>query len=573
MSSNVKRFILLGDSGAGKSSFVNIFYNYCYGTRNPDDVFGEDQQSVQLAIPCKNWLDRIQDNEKSSERDINDQTRSQTMDCTSYKLRFDSVTIELIDTPGFNDSDGVCNDETALRQIEQILQNIPFLSGIIVVANGSTARLGTSFLHFMRLLHEVCPNSVMQNMCAVLTNCDDISCTLSLQILHTELKVNETTTFYLQNSLFHWDRAIRTSKIIRNLRRDFEDAMITLKKLFLTLVRFDNVSTDAFRVGELKRRRIQKCIVTSIQKIINLLKVNRLQRVVADGLSGAKTTMAANTNWEKQETITAFKWMEVEPSRPRQRSLSNNGSSSSSTFHTENSAKTSLPGERDTTRFCVSENMECDTLPTKIKYDERDSLSYSRNSTRDTMPTVHSHAYSGMRGKSSLASVESTAHQPMRSLESHNSARESNYYSHLKPSSKSSAAQYDDNDHQHQAEPRCPRKYQRQDLKLQVTLHDNEAKSHHETARHQAKFLQDKAIQFSNKHQELVSSMNSLLDELEDNVRDMREINPDIDLVERNKDFIQELRDEINLGGNEPKMIAFFDEIVRIVSKPKARLC
>jgi hypothetical protein len=164
----------------------------------------------------------------------------------------------------------------------------------------------------MRLLHEVCPNSVMQNMCAVLTNCDDISCTLSLEILRTELKVNETTTLYLQNSLFHWDRTTRASKIIRNLIRDFEDAMITLDKLVLTLARFGNISTDAFRVGELKRRRIQKCIVTLIQKIIDLLKVNRLQRVVADGLSGAKTTMAANTKWEKQESITAFKWIEVE---------------------------------------------------------------------------------------------------------------------------------------------------------------------------------------------------------------------------------------------------------------------
>jgi hypothetical protein len=175
-----------------------------------------------------------------------------------------------------------------------------------------------------------------------------------------------------------------------------------------------------------------------------------------------------------------------------------------------------------------------------------------------------------MKNKSSLASVESTEHQPMRSLESHNGAHKNSYYSHLEPSSKHFTKQYDD-DHQHQVQHTVLREYRRQDLKLQVTLDDNEAKSHHETARHQAKLLRDEAIKFADKHKKLVDSMNTLLDELEGHVCDMRRINTDTDLLERNKELIQELRDEINLGGNEPTMIAFFDEVVRIVSIPAAK--
>jgi GTPase SAR1 family protein len=511
MSSNMNSFILLGESGAGKSSFINSFYNYCYGTRNPNNVFGEDQKGVLLAIPCKHWLDRVQGNEKSSERDINDQTKSQTMKCTSYKLRFDNLTIELIDTPGFNDSEGISKDDTVLHQIEQVLQSIPFLSGIIVVANGSVARLGTSFSYFMRLLHEVWPNSLMQNVCAVLTNCDDTSCSFSSQILHDDLKVNEATTFHLQNSLFHWNRTTRTTKSIRNLRRDFEDTTNILDKLVPTLARFNKVSTNVFRVGELKQRRIQECIVTSIEQIIDLLKVNRLQRVVAKGLSRAKTTMADNTNWKKSASITAFKWMEVESSLPS-----------------------------------------------------------SRHNSHDAMSSVHSNANSGIKKKVSFTSEESTEHLPIRSLERHNSADRSKLNSDFQPSLGNSTTQYDD-DYQHQTEPRVPQEYRRQDLKLQVTLHDNEAKSHHQTASHQAKLLRHKAIEFTSIHDELVDSMISLSNELEDNVRDMRKINADIDLLERNMDSIKELRDEINLGGDEPKMTAFFDKVVRILSKPATK--
>ena len=556
MSSNVKRFIVLGDSGAGKSSFVNAFYNYCYSTRDVDDVFGEDQNGIRLAIPCANWLDRVQGNEKSSERDINDQTKSQTMNCTVYKLRFDNLVIELMDTPGFNDVKGVSTDDAVLCQIEKMLRSIPFLSGIIIVANGSTARLGTSFAHFMRLLHEVWPNSLAKNICAVLTNCDETTCSFSSQILHADLKVNETTTFHLQNSLFRWDRTTRTSKVVRYLRRDFEDTVATLDQLALTLARFDNISTEAFKIGKFKQEQIQDCISTSIKQIIALLKVNRLQEVATEGLREAKTTMANNTNWTKSAKITAFKWMEVEPLQSLQSARSTNDSRS--ILHTDNRYETPSLVDSTTHRFHALEIAEHDESSAKMECDEGSSLQYSRNSLHKTMPIDHSHGSFDIKKKSDLSNVDSIEHRPMRLSENHNGADKSSYGSNF-------------DNYSSQTQFRPPRQYQRQDMKLQVTLHDNEAKSHHETARYQAKVLRKEAIKIANKREELLVTMESLIDELEDNVRGMRKINADIDLLERNKKLIEELRNEINLGGDEPKMIVFFNTIVQIVSKPTAR--
>jgi hypothetical protein len=598
MSLSVKRFILFGDSGAGKSSFVNTFYNYCYGTRNPDDVFNKDQKGVQLAIPCKHWLDRINGDETSSERDINDQTKSQTMKCTQYKLCFDNLTIELIDTPGFNDSDGTFKDDNSLHQIEEMLQAIPYLSGIIIIANGSVARLGTSFSHFMRLLHEVWPNNLMQNVCVVLTNCDDNGCSLSSQILHTDLKVTDKTTFYLQNTLFRWDRTARTSKIIRNLRRDFEDVVITLDKLVPVLSQFNDVSTNIFRVGAIRQSRIQECIVTSIEHIIDLLKVNRLQRIVADGLSGAKVTMTANKNWEKQASITAFKWMEVEPSRSH--STSNN----SSIFHPDDTyqapssyehdtaksrlsqdldyeaayseseydnydshfkSSSSSPDKMVTTEAHLAKNVKHNTSPTRVKHNEYNSNSYLQNNTSNVGPTACPRVSFNIN-EDNFASAESAEHQPMRSPESQSSGRKSNYYSNFRSSPKGATKEHDD-DHQHKRESRVPRGYQRQDVKLQVTLSDNEAKSYHEVARHQAEILRDKAVQFAREHDHIVDSTRSLLGTLKGDVHEMREINADVDLLERNMTLIGELRNEIKLGGDEPTMIDFYTKVVRILSK------
>lgn len=204
----VKRFIVLGDAGAGKSAFINAMFNYCYGTRIAEKVFKSEKQSaVKLAIPCKGWTDLVTSSDPSSERDINDQTKSQTMTSNTYSLELNKhVTFELIDTPGFNDTEGISSDESNLEQIEKALRAVPYLNGIIIVANGAMVRLGTYFQHFLCLLHEVCPNSLMNNVCVVLTNCNELSCNLDSAILRQLLNVHDKTIFRIQNNLFRWNR-------------------------------------------------------------------------------------------------------------------------------------------------------------------------------------------------------------------------------------------------------------------------------------------------------------------------------------------------------------------------------
>ena len=546
MPPSVKRFILLGESGAGKSSFVNIFYNYCYGTRNVDDIFDEDQRKVRLAIPCKDWLDRVQYGEKSSERDINDQTKSQTIGCTSYMLHFNDITIELIDTPGFNDSDGVAQDDITLVEIEKALQKFSYLSGIIVVANGSRPRLGTSFQHFMRMLHQVWPNNLMQNMCAVLTNCDDTSCSLRSQALHADLKVSERAMFYLQNSLFRWDRRTRTSKAIRNLRRDFDDTIDVLEKLVPVLIQFNDVLTDVFKMSSVLQNRIQECIFASVQQMIELLQVNRSQRIVEEGLNGAKTTMAANTKWETEVTINAFKWMEVESASRRQPSNSN-GSYSRTDDVTEIS---SLHGY-DNTRSDVSNITDNGSsyLNNTSTNRDRDVESYSRYALDSGNPCTYD------------------ALQLNKPSNIHVSNQKTSYQSDFKKSPISDRdCHYPDNDHHQNS--RCPKKYQRQSVKLQITLDDNEARSHHVTARQQAERLQDRAVKITKQHNQLIDSMHLLLHTLQVNVHKIRSVNTDIDLLERNKLFIQELRDEIQVWADEPGIIECYHKVVSILSKP-----
>lgn len=597
MSSNVKRFILLGESGAGKSAFVNTFYNYCYGTRSLDAIFGEDQNKVQLAIPCKDWLDRIQADEKSSERDINDQSKSQTRICTSYTLRFDNVIIELIDTPGLNDSNGVIEDDIILTEIEKILKTISYLNGIIIIANGSVARLGTSFLHFMQTLHQIWPNNLMKNMCTILTNCDGTSCNLSSEVLCTKLKVDKAAIFYLQNSLFGWNRQIRTSKTIRNLRRDFEDAIDLLEKFLPFLIQFEQISTNTFKMSSMIQNDIQDCVATSIHQMVELLKVNRRQQVIAEGLNGARVTMAANTKWHTKANITAFKWMEVEPTSQRSFSSTKDSfichddsrmtlplhKSDNSQYHASNhaglqtndvpinlgvDAKVFSDYALDTKRPDLQGHTDVTAPSLRTVHDERASYSYQpQNSDARIMAIGHDRQNFATKDVDNSVNIGSERFVIEKPLDGHVDNRNSNRHFDPKLSLTQSRNRY--NEYNYSKPERKPqKKYQRQSMRLQITLDDNVARSRHETARQEAEWLQDKAVIFDKQHAQLIDSMCTLLDDLETNVHKIRELNTNIDLLEKNKLLLYELRDEIQVWADEPGVMECYDEVVRILSKP-----
>ncbi len=146
-----------------------------------------DRPQVKLAIPCANWMDCLDENYKNnnSERNINDQTESQTQVCTNYKiqLRKRNITLEIIDTPGFNDRNGINTDTKNLTMIEKKLKEVPFLNGIILIMNGSSPRLGVSFKNFLDMLHQVWPNDLLNNCVAILTNCDELSGNLKSSVL------------------------------------------------------------------------------------------------------------------------------------------------------------------------------------------------------------------------------------------------------------------------------------------------------------------------------------------------------------------------------------------------------
>jgi len=577
---NPKRFILLGDAGAGKSSFINFLYNQFYGAKEADAIFCDHPQ-VKLAIPCANWLDCLDQKYRNnhSERDINDQTQSQTQICTSYTFQTADAHLQIIDTPGFNDTNGTDVDEQNLASIERALKEVPFLSGIIMVVNGAVPRLGTSFKNFLHLLHQVWPNDLLNNCVAILTNCDELSVNLDPSVLHRDLNVDDSRIFHLQNSLFRWDRKNYSSKTIRRFQQDFEDNWETVIKLVRRLLRFDDVSTDAFQVGAIKILAIEKYIIKSVNDMIDLLQRYKEQQVAQDAIEAARHTMQSNTEWDKKQEINAIRWVEVprrrSPSPPQSKSkfirrffFSDQSKKSSlmspSKGHELHSSKSYDGSQEQRRSYSTSSFNQYDsgkhsspksTSPQKAnKY----SSAYDSHS-KDEQPTTTS-CSSKAGGSQSTPAAGGNYDKSNLSLSSSDNSRQRDSYS---ISSSSNSPNYP---YSHTNSSYGP-VYQQQQTKIQVTIPDNEARSHHDYAERQEFTLQERKQTLIHEQKILSTSMMSLLQNLKEKVAQLRTINKNYDLIEQNRELLIAFKEIIKLLGDDSGMQRYYDETVNILSK------
>ena len=158
--------LLLGETGAGKSTFINGFYNY---TTYPTIGQAKNSDSACL-IPTKFTMT----NRKFKEFEIKTGThanevqqvgRSSTQMPTSYVFRRGSVDLRIIDTPGIGDTHGMEHDRVNFHKIVNYLTKFDEIHGICILMKPNNARLSATFkfcikellMHFHR---DACKNIV-----------------------------------------------------------------------------------------------------------------------------------------------------------------------------------------------------------------------------------------------------------------------------------------------------------------------------------------------------------------------------------------------------------------------------
>lgn len=147
--------LIIGETGVGKSTFINAFVNYL--TYDTLDESMNDEK-LNWVIPCSfnvQNMDRSVSNGQIIQREIkigqdDDEAdgaagQSATQKTMVYPVILDKTVVRLIDTPGIGDTRGVEKDRENMSNILAMLRNFDKLHGILFLLKSNSPRLTFMF--------------------------------------------------------------------------------------------------------------------------------------------------------------------------------------------------------------------------------------------------------------------------------------------------------------------------------------------------------------------------------------------------------------------------------------------
>jgi hypothetical protein len=254
-----KIIMMVGATGAGKSTMINAFVNYYYGTKWTDNF----------------RLKLITEEDEGINGVAQSQTKSQTKFITAYTLYYQSgcvvpYTLIIIDTPGFGDVDGIKRDEEITNQIREFFMingsnGIDHLDAIGFVVQNSVNRLSPTQKYIFDSILSIFGKDISSNIFPMITYADG----QIPPVLQALEKTNISTKIYFKfnNSALY---AANDSNDDTNVDEMFWKIGIkSLKNFFIEFQKMESVSLKLTK-EVLDERQHLEAFVQGIQEEIRI---------------------------------------------------------------------------------------------------------------------------------------------------------------------------------------------------------------------------------------------------------------------------------------------------------------
>ena len=214
--------VLIGETGTGKTSFIEFLLNYAEQFETLENF---DLTKVTSFV-------------KKEEVGAKDVWESDTRYSKKYAVDFGDFRLDIIDTPGFNDTKNTEDNDQEKKNIANIIGKVKqelYVNCVCLVFNGSEVRLTPGMTKVIKEIVSILPPGVLRNIIILFTKTWD---TLSLKFDIRVLKkfVPEDHTFVIDNPYSRLESAEKTDKKkMKTLKRDFEDSHETLEEMFMVI--------------------------------------------------------------------------------------------------------------------------------------------------------------------------------------------------------------------------------------------------------------------------------------------------------------------------------------------------
>ncbi len=142
--------MLLGESGVGKSTFINAFVNYLIF-----DTLQQAEQSEPVVLIPVSFLTTVGDQfdevtvkfgDVDPNEDHEHQGQSVTQQCKSYVSHLnEKFTLRLIDSPGIGDTRGIAQDDKNIEHTLTYVNNLSHLNAVCLLLKPNASQLNIFF--------------------------------------------------------------------------------------------------------------------------------------------------------------------------------------------------------------------------------------------------------------------------------------------------------------------------------------------------------------------------------------------------------------------------------------------
>ena len=310
-----KVIMVLGATGAGKTTMINSIANYILG------VQWEDEFRFKLVM--------------EAERGTKSQAHSQTRWITAYSFhRMEGSTIPytltIVDTPGFGDTEGLERDKTIASQIKEFFSlpgddGIDHLDAVCFVTQASLARLTPTQQYIFDSILSTFGKDIASNIFMMITFADGNKPPVVSAVKHA--KIPYSKYFKFNNlSLFGQEDNDEDSDLVSDGDED-SDQDESIGEMFWTMS-FKSLQSffTTFATVEPKSLQLTREVLEERQQLETLIQ--GLQRKISIGLSKIDELQQEERILKQRETdILANKEFtyEVKVSKPHKIDISGSG--------------------------------------------------------------------------------------------------------------------------------------------------------------------------------------------------------------------------------------------------------